>query len=994
MSETRAVTLETSVDTTGARAGFNEIQREAGTMAAAVARASEQAERGMDGIGTGATGASRNVETSTRNMINAIQRQTAALEAGSRSGSAYYEVLARQRGVDPSVLEPYLAQLRAIEQTQHRATTAVTGAAAPMRELGVSAAQTANAMRQVPAQLTDIVVGLQGGQSPLTVLLQQGGQLRDSFGSVGGAARGLGSAVLGLVNPYTLAAAAVGGLAVAYHEGSKEADAYARTLILTGNAAGVTAGALGDMAKQISVGFVSQGQASTALAALLGTTKVSGENLQAFGRVAVSINTEIGKSVDDIAKDFEALAKAPLQASVRLSEQYHYLTSATYDQVKALETQGKLEEAGEVAQKAYASAFAERTRLLKDNLGDVERAWRTAGDVAKKAWDQFLNIGRPKSIEDQIADIDAQLDRAAKKTAPIPSFARLAFDQTKPATDVEALKRQRADLVWQKQKADWNAQQKAIEVQMREALQTWDQNGERFLTRAKQRDNEIARMREQGLKAGVSDKDMDDREKKIRLSYADLDNTDLAKLEASRTKQKAILDGQMDDLENSRKLQLISASDYYTKKRDIDLKALDLDLPILQLMAARDKKKEDQSDYQRDLGDLQAFFTRRQNIIRTANNAITEEADGPVKALRAQVAAWDRSIVSQKQFADQEMKLFGQTDAARSMLIAQLRIEADARKYLDDLKQKGHAPTEKEISDINREAAAAKERMANEIGRTNAIAGARQLRDENRRYALEGIGDARQYASLALELDAKKWRDLISYAKEGSDERKLIETEFNEWYANRQAESDPWKRLQRSLILYAREASDTGAHVGEALTNAFRSAEDAFANFVTTGKLNFKDLATSILADLARIEAKAAIGGLAKSLLGSMGTDSTSGWGASLLQAFGVSGQKADGGPVTGGLAYLVGERGPEIFRPSTSGAITPNHLIGAGGGGGVTVNLSTVVNNNGTTSTVSGDQSAAGKALAEGLNAKMKAVIVQEMKQGGLIWRAQNGRG
>jgi hypothetical protein len=59
-----------------------------------------------------------------------------------------------------------------------------------------------------------------------------------------------------------------------------------------------------------------------------------------------------------------------------------------------------------------------------------------------------------------------------------------------------------------------------------------------------------------------------------------------------------------------------------------------------------------------------------------------------------------------------------------------------------------------------------------------------------------------------------------------------------------------------------------------------------------------------------------------------------------------------------------------------------------------VTVNLSTVVNNNGTSTTSSsGDQSATGKALAEGLNAKMKAVIVQEMKHGGLIWKAQNGR-
>jgi len=47
----------------------------------------------------------------------------------------------------------------------------------------------------------------------------------------------------------------------------------------------------------------------------------------------------------------------------------------------------------------------------------------------------------------------------------------------------------------------------------------------------------------------------------------------------------------------------------------------------------------------------------------------------------------------------------------------------------------------------------------------------------------------------------------------------------------------------------------------------------------------------------------------------------------------GVSGKRADGGPVVGGKSYLVGERGPEIFTPNTGGGITANHQLGRGGG-------------------------------------------------------------
>lgn len=62
---------------------------------------------------------------------------------------------------------------------------------------------------------------------------------------------------------------------------------------------------------------------------------------------------------------------------------------------------------------------------------------------------------------------------------------------------------------------------------------------------------------------------------------------------------------------------------------------------------------------------------------------------------------------------------------------------------------------------------------------------------------------------------------------------------------------------------------------------------------------------------------------------------------SSMFGGFGFGGGKASGGPVEGGTTYLVGEKGPELFTPGASGAITPNHKLGgAVSAGGHTFNI------------------------------------------------------
>lgn len=419
MAEERRIQFVTEVDTTGAREGLTEIGQQANQMAGNVSRAGERAERAVSGIGNGAGAAATRVNSAERSLVGSIQRTTAQMQAGSRASAQYYEVLARQRGVDPRVLEPYLQQLRAVEQAQQRARNASAGAAGGLDRVGASAAQTANALRQVPAQLTDIVTSLQGGQGPLTVLLQQGGQLRDSFGSVSGALRGVGGQLLAMVNPYTIAAAAAAGLGLAYYAGSREARAYNLAIASTGNAAGTSAALMAEAAAKTADFIGSQGGAAEVLASMAATGQISSKVMVDLSTAALVAQRDLGREVGKTVEEYAALGKDPVKGLADLIDKYHHVTAATYAQVKALQDEGKTVEAVTLAQKAHADGINSQTKRVVENLGYIEAAWKSIktsiSETAGETKDWFLSMGRDTTLADltaSAADIQKNIDLA------------------------------------------------------------------------------------------------------------------------------------------------------------------------------------------------------------------------------------------------------------------------------------------------------------------------------------------------------------------------------------------------------------------------------------------------------------------------------------------------------------------------------------------------------------------------------------------------------
>ncbi|ENO4063858.1 MULTISPECIES: phage tail length tape measure family protein [Klebsiella] len=197
---------------------------------------------------TGEAQAEREAIKAHDEQVNALRRLEAQIDP---VGEAFRRLNEQQRQLDTAKTSGMLSPLAydRLNSKLAESRDALEKTQAQLGKTSQSAAQTANAMRMIPAQMTDIVVGLSTGQSPFMVLMQQGGQLKDMFGGIGPAIKGVGTYVMGLVNPYSVAAASVGLLTYAVYQNRQEIDAA--TKIATSSL-----GANGDAAERLALNMV------------------------------------------------------------------------------------------------------------------------------------------------------------------------------------------------------------------------------------------------------------------------------------------------------------------------------------------------------------------------------------------------------------------------------------------------------------------------------------------------------------------------------------------------------------------------------------------------------------------------------------------------------------------------------------------------------------------------------------------------------------------
>ncbi len=880
-----------------------------------------------------------------------------------------------------------------------QARTALGGADVALNKTGMSAKATAAALRGVPAQFTDIFTSIVAGQPIMMVALQQGGQLKDMFGGIGPAVQALGGYVLGLVNPFTVAAAAVGVLGYAYYKGSEEAVGFQKALITTGNAAGTTANRLLGMAAQVSATVGTTGAAAEVLTQLAGSGKVAAASFVEITEAALEWRDATGRAVEETVAEFVKIGKDPVAAAKDLNEQYNFLTASTYSQIVALKEQGDTIGAAKLLTDTYADTIKDRSGQITENLGLIEKAWKGIKAAAAGALDATYSVGREVTLAQQIEALERKLaDPQSYSAIPIigednPNLMERGSTREEDENRLRTLQlyRKEQEGIAKSQADEARSQQAAIV-----AMGKVDALEKSAWTNAEKRAEKLKEYR----------KSLDD----IRQKNPDderLKPDRVARVEADIAKQ---------------------FKDPAGRTGSVDLSGFNDQKNALSAILAEYKNHQKELDAAQKAGLIsqESYASQRAAIIEQQRSDVTHAYEEEIAALEQ---AKGRSSTNAQQRIQLDQKI---ADARAAMVKAQK--DADTELAVLATNEQGRlvkqtAATQAYVDQLERQRVALSTsgtRAANNLGLGDRQQGLqRDLDGVTDRFNDERakLLDRRRTApDKYSQIDYERDLAILSKAEDG-----YRDTVVDNYDKISEAQGDWRKGASSAFQNYLEQARDVAGQTRSLFTNAFSSMEDAVVNFAMTGKFSFADFTKSILADMVRIETQRAASGLLGSLA-SWGATAASAWFGSGPTSVGstqagytpeimdnfVSGQRAAGGPVAANSLYQVNELGPELLNQGgktylmmgdEGGSITPLGATststmascggGQGGGGATSVSVSITINSDGSTQVDSKapmmDQF--GKEIGAFVEAKYRKLLSMDLRPDGAIGRTMQRR-
>ncbi|WP_338507135.1 phage tail tape measure protein [Pseudomonas poae] len=819
-----------------------------------------------------------------------------------------------------------------------------------------------------------------------------------------GAGAGAGAAgLLAILAPLALATAAVGGLAVAYYKGSEEQDRYNKSLILTGNYAGVSAGQMDDMARQVSATVGTTGQAAEVLALLAGNGKIAGESFTGITQAAVSMQEATGKAVGETVAEFSKLADDPVKASAALNDQYHYLTASVYSQIAALEQQGDHAGAVKLATESYADAINERTPKILENLSFWEKAYNAVAQAA----DGLKNAGR-RDINSDIENARAGLAEAQGMDGLFQSQkskdALIEFRQNR-LNMLEDEKAAQADI------AKWEGDQAKAQLASQQAMIKVDALTKSTWTNEQKRNEAVKEYRQQladirktdpkdsRLDQSVVDKNIANINDKFKDPKVAGTQVDLTSFNDAKNELAAITDtykNYQKELESAQKAGLLSEEDYLLRRQALIGNQVD------QTTAA----------YEAEIAALEAAKGKK-----TTSAAQSIQLDQKIADARA-------GMVKAQKDADSQLEVLATNEAGRLA-----KQERAISTYVQALGQQQRALE------------LAGQRAVLGVGqgdRQNALSG--ELNSQQDRFAQQSLELANQKSDPSRNMSEEEFK---RKSQALADANKAATDQIRQNYADVESAQGDWtKGATAAWENYLDSAKDIAGQTKSLFGNAFSSMEDSIVNFAMTGKASFSDFAKSILADMARIATRQASSALLGSLVGAAASyfgGSAAGGGNGLAagsagatssnlgasaagysstyfpQAMGGAWSGgvqmfADGGAFTnsivskptafgmsGGKTGVMGEAGAEAIMPltRTSSGKLGVMAMGGGGSGATQINVEVHIDGDGNASSTADapGYDLFGKELATFVEQKYQELRSKDMRQGGVINKAIKGR-
>lgn len=686
--------------------------------AAAASRAADQAARlaQMQQQQAEAQRQANAAQATRTNFIRDLEQQVTAI---GKTKSQLLELKAAELGVAQSAA-PLIKALRDQEAAAEAARSKYQQQEKQMFNAALSMKQYQAALRGVPAQVTDIIVSLQGGQAPLTVLLQQGGQLKDMFGgSVPTALRALASGFLGLVNPVTVSAAVLGTVAFAAYQGEAEMRRLQKSLIATGQDVPGLAQKLNDLAATLdSMDGVTRGGAADALSQIASTGVIAAENFDLVSRAALSMKATAGVAIEDTVDQFKSIAKDPVSAILELNKTYNFLTAEMLENIRVLQEQGRNQDAAAVATRAFAGVLIERSNKMRENLGYLESAWKGLKNAAAEAWDAMLNLGRANTSAESIKQFEqmiSTLERARSNpmnqrtpgaTAAIDSqisdLRKKIADLQKVATDasVGGAKASRTiDSKAAEQLASIEAGNRSrAEIQKREEEQI------RNLAKAAGREADVEKLiaasrkkYQDSLPKGASGAPVYNAETSARLSA----------IKAAAQEEATSIQNSTKLLQANYSARLISVRDYYAQQRDLAARDQKLQEETLQkqidYLQSRSSTGKDQININKQITELEAQLAKVRSEGAAAAQVLSVQENAVLKTRQLAIDAYRDSLdqsadASERSYASQVARIgLGQREAEIMQAVA--AVEADVANKRRELAQQFAETNDREMYD-------------------------------------------------------------------------------------------------------------------------------------------------------------------------------------------------------------------------------------------------------------------------------------------------------
>lgn len=1000
-----------------------------------VLRAQDQYNASVKILSTGLQSGSITVEqfnkalTEQRQALDGVKQAQAGL---TNLGSEYDSALNR--------LVPYRAELKNLEQQEailraqkdagkitseqqirdyNQATDAIQRQRAELEKrvksgnaASLSYKQEQAALRGIPAQITDIVVSLQGGQAPLTVLLQQGGQIKDMFGGITPAIRGLTTGLIAMINPVTIAVASIAALSIAAYSGSEELTGFNRAVIQSGGASGTSASQFTAFRDSLDRTTTTAGKAAEALTQIEASGKIASDQFVNIAESAILLEKATGQALSKTIEDFASLGKDPVDAAVKLDEKYRFLTASVLAQADALVRQGQETEAVKLLQAELSEAATSTANRMIEEAGLIESSWMGIKTVVSETWDLLKSIGRGSTATDELNALQSKLEALETRQSNNSSFAfgiggsgiQKEIDETKAL-----IKQKQLRLDYDKYTAEQEARTEQIR---REGVSAQAAASKRYVSGLKgveKAERDLQEVRRQNAKILAAGNVSEEQRNIINTNEARaLKELEDAKEKANRPKRASALDTtSVQEVKSNLSVITAEYEGYYKRVTALGEAGLVSD---------------------------EATAASQRGILEQQRKAVSSSYDQQIEAI-------NKLRDNKKNSAAQNISLDNQlTKAESERTVAMEKIDAK----LDALQAKEQGRLNKRTANIASYKAALDSQVEN-------------LQDEGARNA-DGVGRGSRQAGVDKQLGqldrsfAKQQRELaassdgmdpVEYAAKLKDLEEAHTKMTNQIIQNDKdiaAANYDWTNGFTAAVENAQDAGmNFAGSVESALTGAFNSAGNALATFVTTGKINFKQFTLSVLADMATIAAKqaasAALGALFNiagaavgGYFGGGANGFASGSAAANSSAAGASQAgynnlnfQAKGGAWSGGTQMfanggaftnsivssptsfgmangargIMGEAGDEAIVPlarTRNGDLGIRALGGGGAGGGTVVNVNVNVTESGTSSSSDGGAGwkQFGSELGTYVDQKVYSIINAESRPGGSLSPAQ----